>query len=362
MYRKERICRGTGAALAMTAIMMASALTSCGNRKELPVKTPVVKTETVKAYGDEARIEFPGRVTASSEVNMAFQIPGTLKRIYAREGAAVRQGEVIAELDDRDYKVQLAAAKAEYDNIKADAERVFALYRDSAVTASAYDKARYGLEQITAKLENCRNQLADTKLAAPFDGRIQKTYYDAPAVVGAGMPVISLISGGAPEIEINIPGSEYARFREYSSFEATFDFLDGMKAPLKMLSISPKANANQLYTVRLGLPSAVSGVAPGMNTMVRISTKPADDGRACIPSSALFSKDGESHVWILSGDNTVSSREVKVGSLHTDGSAVILSGIDPGETVITSGTHQIREGERVKILEKASSTNIGGLL
>lgn len=362
MKRTERIIRAAGAAkTAAIAVILALTLTSCQERNRTAVKTAVVKVDLVKAYGIDERIEFPGRVTAAKEVNLAFRVPGTLQRINFKEGDYVRQGAILAELDDRDYKVQLAATQAEYDNIKADAERVFALYRDSAVTASNYDKARYGLEQITAKLENARNQLADTKLTAPFSGKIQKTYYDAPAVIGAGMPAICFISSDAPEIEINIPGSEYTRFSDYAGFEASFDFIEDRHIPLRFISVSPKANANQLYTVRLGLPSS-EGVAPGMNTMVSIRFRPSADGRTEIPATALFSCDGESCVWILEEDSTVSARNVKIESLHTDGTAVIGYGLNPGETVVISGTHQIKDGEKVRILEKASKTNIGGLL
>ena len=197
------------AAMMTSALCAALCLTqSCKDAKKVQEKTAVVKIDTARAYGHAVRLEFPGKVTAAQETNLAFQVAGKLRKIHGDAGTFIRKGQVIAELDDRDYKLQLSAAEAEYNSIKAEAERVFALYRDSATTAANYDKARYGLEQISAKYENCRNQLADTKLTAPFDGYVQKTDYDAPAIMGAGMPVVCFISAGNPEVEINIPGSE----------------------------------------------------------------------------------------------------------------------------------------------------------
>lgn len=104
---------------------------------------------------------------------MAFKLNGTLMQVHVGEGDRVRKGQLIAELDPRDYRLQLEATEAEYLNIKSEAERVMALYADSVGTADAYDKARFGLQQITAKYENARNQLADTKIYAPFDGYVQ---------------------------------------------------------------------------------------------------------------------------------------------------------------------------------------------
>ncbi|MDE7450966.1 MAG: efflux RND transporter periplasmic adaptor subunit, partial [Alistipes sp.] len=223
----------------------------CSGRQEQPRTLPMVQTGVVEPYGESQKLEFPGRVKAAQEVNLAFKLAGTLQRFLAPEGTHVRQGDVLAQLDPRDYRLQLDAVEAEYRRIKAQAERVMSLYADSAATADDYDKARYGLRQIEAKYRNCKNQLADTELRAPFDGFVQRHLLDRGTVVGAGMPVVSIISGEAPEVEINIPGAEYVRRNEFAAFEGSFDFWPGRRIPLSLLSISPKANANQLYTVRL---------------------------------------------------------------------------------------------------------------
>lgn len=138
---------------------------------------------------------------------MAFKVSGTLNKVYVEEGSKISKGQLIAEIDPRDYRLQLEATKAEYQGIKAEAERVIALYADSVSTASDYDKARYGLEQITAKYQNARNQLADTKIYAPFNGYVQKLLLDPPTVVAAGMPIMTLIADNGWEVEINVPSS-----------------------------------------------------------------------------------------------------------------------------------------------------------
>lgn len=85
------------------------------------------------------------------------------------------------------------------------------------------------------------------------------------------MPVISMISQGAPEVEINLPAAEYIRRTQFTRYHATFDIYPGKFYPLECISITPKANANQLYSMRLrivqdGKPSP----SPGMNTMVTV--------------------------------------------------------------------------------------------
>ena len=322
----------------------------------------IVKTADVEASVQHKIAEFPGRVIAAREVNMAFKVSGTLQGIIPNEGDFVKKGDVIAIMDDRDYKLQYDAAKAEYANIKAQAERVFALYADSAATPQAFDNAKYGLAQIEAKYENSKNQLSYTRLTAPFDCYIQKHVMENGSVVGAGMPVVTVISASVPEVEINIPASEFANRDNFRKFSATFDFLPGERMALEPVSISPKANANQLYTMKLRFKEGRNSYpSPGMNTLVEIVSYSSDSLYTSIPSTALFSQNGKSNVWVLEG-GSVHSREVTVSFLSLDGKAIVSSGLEIGEEIVSAGVHKLHEGESVEVMDKPSETNVGGLL
>ena len=350
--------RTGAAAIAVTAALT---LSSCESRKTVAKPQLLVKADTVEVAGNGTVLEFPGKVTASEEVNMAFQVAGKLDRIYVGDGMRVAKGQLIASLDDRDYWTQLEAAEAEYNNVKADAERVMRLYRDSATTAMNYDKARYGLQQITAKYENCKNQLADTKIYAPFSGRIQKHYYDAPAIIGAGMPVVCLVSDGAKEVEINVPAQEYMSIGSGCTFEAGFSFMPEKTIRLRYLSTSPKANANQLYTIRLAVEGAQDGIAPGMNTIVKVRRQTQAGASVAISSSALFHSDGKTCVWKVIDGKAV-RQEVVLERLASDGSAEISAGLEDGDVFITAGVHKITDGQAVSVLPAAAASNVGGLL
>lgn len=337
---------------------------SCGSRKT-EEQTPVrVRLSEVGSVGNQSAQEFPGRVKAAEEVNMAFKVAGTLMSVRVEEGSKVAKGQLIAEIDPRDYRIQLEAVEAEYLRVKAEAERVMALYADSVGTADQYDRARYGLQQMAAKYENARNQLADTKIYAPFDGYVQRHLFDPPTVVAAGMPVLTLVSQGNQEIEINIPASTYIHRDRMADFRATFDFIPGREIPLRPIAFAPKANANQLYAVRLALPEGLSPrPSPGMSTMVRVLTNAASEGKTVIPSSALVGKEGRSYVYVYDASSgSVRLRGVAVERLHTDGTAVIGQGLAVGEQVVTAGVHKLTDNQKAVPLAAASETNVGGLL
>lgn len=346
----------------MGMVCLLACCCGCSGRPEGAVRLPIVRIDTVGVYGTPRTVQFPGCVRAAQEVNAAFKVGGTLRTIFAEEGEFVRRGAPLAALDARDYRLQAEAAEAEYKRVKAEAERVMALYADGAATPDAYDKARYGLQQITAKYENSRNQLADTEIRMPFDGYVQKRLFDPSTVVGQEA-VLTVVSAEAPEIEINIPGSEYVRRSEFDGFEAAFDFWPGKRIPLRLRSLSPKANANQLYTLRLGVPADLRPLpSPGMNTMVTIVCR-AFGGCAGGRAGRRALRRRRPDVRLdLREDSTVVSREVRVERLQTGGEAVVGAGLAAGERIVTSGVHRLREGEKVAPLPGVTKTNVGGLL
>lgn len=337
---------------------------SCGNRSTGEKKVPNVRLFVVKDACTTVVQDFPGRVVPAEEVNIAFKVSGTLQRIAVEEGNRISKGELVAEMDSRDYQVQLNAVEAEYMRIKSEAERVMALYADSVSTADAYDKARFGLKEVTAKYENAQNQLADTKIYAPFNGYVQKRLFDPPTVVAAGMPIMTIVSEGSQEVEINIPASTYLQRTRISSFTASFDFLPGQSVPLRLIGMNPDANANQLYTVHLALPENLSiQPSPGMNTMVNVVLNDTVNKKMEIPSTALFRKDGQACVWVYNEkEGIIRQRAVTVERLDNKGNAVVTQGVSAGEQVVVVGVHKLTDKQVVKPITRESETNVGGLL
>lgn len=344
----------------MVSLMLMAA---CSKKNETVKPATTVRVEAARLTDSEGLLQYPGRVVSSNEANLSFRVAGQLKRVYVGEGDKVKAGQLIAELDDTDYRIQLKATEAEYAQIKADAERVMALYKEGGTTASNYDKARYGLDQITAKLQNHRNQLAYTKLYAPCSGKVQTRFFDDNETVGAGMPVVCLMGDGGLEVEINLPAAMYVQRDRLTGFECTFDVLPGETVPLQLISILPNANSNRLYTVRLRMPRETGKVAAGMSTWVkaRLSGEGAND--VVVPATALLHKCGQTSVFLYNKEKqTVSKQNVEVVRLHSDGTAVISGGVKGGDEVVTSGVHHISDGEKVELTAPMSKTNIGGLL
>ncbi|MBO4565406.1 MAG: efflux RND transporter periplasmic adaptor subunit [Bacteroidaceae bacterium] len=349
-------------------LTLASALVLCGcsEKKADKVDTQYVKTEVASCATGVNNLTFPGKTKSADDINVSFRVSGPILKVYVKAGDHVRKGQLLAAMDPRDYQTQLKATQAEYESIKADADRVIAMYNEESTTASNYDKARYGLEQITQKLTNHRNQLADTKLYSPIDGYVQEVLHEGGETVSAGMPIISMFGSGTLEVEINVAAFDYANRDRMNTVYCKFDLLPDEIFPLKVSSISAEANSNQLYTVRMRFtgPYDRTKITPGMTTMVYVSfDQDSTSTHISIPSTAVFEADGHSKVFVYdTKSQTVKSRNITVRRLHRDGTAEVSDGITDGETIVVAGVHHITDGQKVTPMPKSSKSNIGGLL
>ncbi|MFI3262967.1 MAG: efflux RND transporter periplasmic adaptor subunit [Rikenellaceae bacterium] len=338
-------------------------LVSCAETSVTKESVLKVKCEEVKASCEQVDFStYPGKVSSAADVNLSFRVAGVIDRVVVKEGDYVRNGQVVAYMDDRDYKLQLEATQAEYDGIKAEVDRIVALYEEQSVTANDYDKAVNGLKQITAKLAAHTNALEDTFLKAPFDGYIQKVNFDKGEAVSAGMPIIFYVSAAAPEIILNVPVTEYLKRDKFVSATATVNSNQDEVFTLERIGITHKANLNQLYELRLRVKPE-NGVYPslGMSAMVTLNYGSPENGTLAIPFAAVVEQEGSSSVWRLS-NGTVSLVAIDVCEIKSNGTVIVKGGISKGDIVVTAGVRSLKEGQRVEPLEASSKSNIGNIL
>ena len=324
---------------------------ACGSSKTKQERgKATVQADTVKSYQGELSIIYPGKIKAASEVKLSFRVAGPIRAVLPEVGAFVKKGELIAEIDPRDYEIQLSATEAEYNQVKEEAGRVIELYNRGSVPVNDYDKAVAGVKQITAKYDAHKNALADTRLTAPFDGYIQKKYYDSHETVAAGYPVVSMINSNYFDVDIDIPSSDFVRQDLFKSFSCTIDVFPGQVFPLELIEITRKANLNQLYRMRLSVN-------------VTIEYNPNEEALTVVPLSAMFEENGESAVWVYNPKaQNVTRRVIQLKKLLKTGELIVSEGLAAGEIVVSAGVHSLKEGMSVELLKPVSKTNVGGLL
>lgn len=325
---------------------------SCGNKKGNIEIIRTAKVDTVKISKITNEETFVGVVKPFSEVNLSFKVAGEIKNIFVKEGDFVRKGTILAEIDSRDYQIQLSATEAEYNEIKSLTERVSELYKLGSATQNDYEKSTYGLEQISAKYKHHKDQLADTKLRSSTDGYVQNKFHEAGEIVAAGMPVISIVDNKELNIIINLPSERYFEKNKFEKFYAVFSKYKNLKIPLEFKELYPKSTAGQSFEMRFKILKHDSlNIAIGMAAEVYIIYKQPENQLITIPITAIFEENNNSYVWIFKTETEdLELREIKIFKILKNGTAIISSGLKEDEIFVSAGVHNIKKGMKVKVL------------
>lgn len=323
----------------------------------------LVKTAEVVEVSSLSQKQFPGIVEEAEEVNLAFRVAGPIQNILVKEGDYVEEGQLVAVMDPRDYEVQQKAASTQVKQLQSEYERVAELKRRNGVSANDYEKMKAGKEMAESQLDNANDQLADTKLYAPFSGYITKVNFKNREMVNHGTAIASIIDVSLLKVEIKVPASLYIYRDSISEFKCTQEDIPDEVYPLELYGNNIKANNNGLYKLYLyHKPEPSCLLAPGMNISVSVSYNSKQKTHLRIPLQAVSQSSEGDFVWVVSEDLKVAKRFVMVASDVTYGMVTVIHGIEVNERVVIGGLHQLREGESVRLVPATSPTNIGNLL
>mgnify|MGYP001050696545 CR=1 FL=1 len=356
-------------------------LAACGRKEEPVTKEEVVrpvKMMTVTSSTDALQRNFPGMVRAAKRADLAFQVEGTLKQLPVDEGQEVEEGQLIAQLDQKDFqtnlrnaqgqlarvKAALAAAQSEYDRIVRIQKQDPGAASESMVVKrrEAVDQAKAELDSAQAAVDAARDKLGYTTLRAPFGGVVSKRYADNFQEVRAKQAIVSLDDISSLEILVDLPEIVVASLRESQKkpgaearANAVFVAAPGKKYPLRVKEFATRADPKtQTYQVvfEMERPTEDVTILPGMTATV-VGEPPASTGEAdffIIPAIAVFADDqGNSNVWVVDKEKmTVGRRKVTTGDLTGEAGIQITEGLQSGEMIAASGVSQLREGMKVK--------------
>lgn len=309
-------------------------------------------------------MEFTGIVREGTNISLGFKTPGQIVHIAVNEGDFVYQGQLIASLDDIDYRLGVEALQIQYDQLSDEVKRLEQLYKGKSVSTNDYEKAVAGLKQLGVQLQVNKNKLDYTQLTAPVNGYVREVNFDESEMVDAGTPIISLMDVNDMEVEVNVP---VIVLRNKDCLESITCRAIGTKGELmflKLLSLVPKADATQLYRMRLGfVDKPDKQLTAGMNVQIELRFLQANVSRRhLLPLASIFQgEEGASYVWTLGNDSIINKVKVQVKGVDSNGFAEVL-GLTGDENVVRAGVHALQEGEKVKVIGEPSETNVGGLL
>lgn len=346
----------------LMAVFLVGVMASCnkGKTKESSY-LKLVKTAKAIQVSSEREAQFPAVIEEMDQLNLAFRVGGPIHRMYVKEGDYVEEGQLIATMDSRDYEVQKNAIETQVEQLRSEYTRVAELKKRGSVADNDYEKMKAGKEMAEVKLKNAMDQLKDTKLRAPFSGYISDVMFEEGELVNQGIPVVKLINLSSYKVKISVPADVYIKREGITSITCTQEDIPTRAFPLTFSGFNKKANNNGLYTFYLQYdPEPDTPLAPGMSVMVHLKCNGDSTVHTGIPLSAVFEKNGESFVWLVQ-DSLVQSRKISTSGKLDHGLIQVISGLEPGDEVVSGGLNLLQENENVRVVPPKRITNIGNL-
>lgn len=316
-----------------------------------PAKILVVKAEVSRKVWT-----YPGKVQASQEAVLAFEVAGRLIELPVLEGQTIKKDDLIARLDPKDFQLAINEQDAKLKEIKAELDRTATLLKQGHVSRARYDKVKrsYDVQVATVELANRNLQYATVK--APFTGFIAKKHIDNFQSVTRGQQIVTLQDLSNIDITTNVPEALIANIRNLQvvSVTAELEAIAGRTFKIKYKEHSTVADPQtQTYEVTLTMkaPADVT-IRPGMTATVRAVTvdkKANATPVMVVPSSAVGSDEsGKFYVWIVDPKSSrVAKRFVSVGNL--DGGRIqVKGGLKDNERIVVAGINFLRDGMKVR--------------
>jgi RND family efflux transporter MFP subunit len=337
------------------------------DKKPLPADatTPrVVRAFTVGSAGSDS-MEYTGVIHARTESDLGFRVPGKIIEKLVKAGDHVKRGQPLMRLDPTDLRLAANAAREAVEAARAQNKRALAdelrqrgLVAIKAVSVQEYEQAKSAADATTAQLNSAlaysrqlENQEGYAVLRAEADGVIMDIPADVGQVVGAGNVVVRLAHDGAREAVVNLPEGNEKMAKSTATASLYAD--SGQTFPAKLRELSAMADPlTRTYQARFSLVGVGASAPLGATVTVHLDgdTVKGTVQQYEIPVGALYDSGSGTSVWVIHPDAmTLSRRPVVVAKLGSE-TALISTGLKPGERILSLGAHLVKEGEKVKIL------------
>jgi RND family efflux transporter MFP subunit len=338
-------------------LLMITALvftTACNNGNEenqndededliIPVEVSNVSRGNISAYyANTATLE------AEQEATVVAKVRGIVREIYVEEGDEVKAGQVIAKIEDDQYRIEAARAKATLDRLKSDFDRNKELYEKNLIAAEAYQNSQYEYESQKAAYELAQLNLEHTSIKSPIGGVVSERYVKIGNMIGTDQQVYRVTDFSPLQAILHIPEHEMAKIRKDQRTELKVDALPNQTFTGHVERISPVVDSETgTFKVTVYVDETKGMLRPGMFGRVKIVYDTRENTHM-IPKSAVISEDLAQSVYVIK-DSLAFKKAIKTG--YTNGVNVeVIEGLEDGEMVVTIGQGSLQDSTKVNVI------------
>jgi membrane fusion protein, multidrug efflux system len=321
---------------------------------------------TIVAQREEwpATLAVIGTMAAVQGVTVSTDLSGTIDRIAFESGKSVRAGEVLVQLDTRQERSQLAALEAQRDLARLNFARMKDLLQQKVIAQSEFDRAMTDQKETDARLGEIQTTIERKNIRAPFSGILGIRQVNRGQYLAAGDPVVGLQKLNPIYVNFGVPQQDAGQIRVGRDVRITAEDLEGSDFTGRVTAIDSRVDEKtRNVQVQATLANPDGKLRPGMFVQTELNLGAARSVIALPAPAISYAPFGDS-VFIVTdlkdpngkAYRGVRQQFVKVGGSRGDQVAVV-SGINPGDEVVTSGVFKLRNGAAVQINNKVTPAN-----
>jgi membrane fusion protein (multidrug efflux system) len=323
-----------------------------------------VTTLVAPAESWPATLSAIGTVAAVQGVTVSADLPGTVARVAFESGRGVRKGDVLAELDTRQERAQLAAIEAQQELARLNYNRLKGLLADRVISQAEFDRAAADQKETDARLGEVHATIERKTIRAPFDGVLGIRLVNLGQYLAAGDAVVPLQSLHPIYVNFGVPQQDIGEIRVGHRIQVTARDVAGVEFSGRVTAIDAIVDqATRNVQVQATLPNTAGQLRSGMFVQTELLLG-ASRSVIAVPASAInYAPFGDS-VFVVSdlkgqkGETYRGVRQqfVKLGGSRGD-QVAIVSGVSAGDEVVTSGVFKLRNGAAVVVNNKVQPSN-----
>ena len=329
------------------------ALAGCGNGADTTAATEAapVRVASVETASSAEALRAIGVVAPADEVRLAFKTGGMIRSINVEQGDRVRRGQLLATLADDEVAAAVAQAQALADKAARDLERGQALLADEVATREQVEDLETARSVAAAGLRAALFNARHARIEAPGDGIVQRRLAEPDELVAAGQPVLVVgNTGGGWIVRAALSDRDVVRVRAGGNAQVTLDAFPGRQFTATITEIAAAADPQTgTYELKLGVDSQGERFVQGLVAKVVIADQGAT-GVPVVPITALLEADGRDALVFVVADSGHAKRvPVQTGRLLGE-RIEIVSGLSPGDRVVTEGAAWLDDNDAVRVL------------
>lgn len=348
----------------------------------------VVSVELAQVVRGELREELmlTGALKPKESVDIVPKATGRIERLTVQVGDTVKQGELIAELEDDELlqRVRRAEAsiavnaasvqqrRAELDNVKANLSRSQQLFNEGLLSPQEFDQQKTSLamteaqvelaqaqqEQAEAELRELNIQLEQTKIYAPLPGEIAQRLVDEGALVGATTPIVRIVNLSTMVSQGNVPERSVGKLRVGALTEVQVDALPGETFRGRVARIAPVLDAaTRSALIEIDIPNPGKTLKAEMFARIRLDLGTTREA-TLIPRDALVYRGQQPGVYVVEGETPI-FRPIETG-MTRENQVEVLANVDPGVEIVGRGATMLRDGDKIAVAGQGGAKKAGG--